>query len=415
MGEGKRVGVKPTTSDHQATNAKLTGPLLPYGRQSIGDDDIAAVVAVMRSDFLTTGPMVERFERALADYCQAKHAIVVANGTAALHVAILAAGIKPGDRLLTSANTFLASANCAEFVGATADFADIDPQSYNVTADTLRAAWQDDVRVIVPVDFAGQPCDMPSIAALARERGALIIEDASHAIGSRFTHAGKSYKVGGHPWADLTTFSFHPVKTITTGEGGAILTNDDRLAERCRRFRNHGMIRIETTGPWYYEMPELGYNYRLTDIQCALGLSQLQKLDRFVQRRAEIVAAYNAAFDGHPVLRCPRLPQPSAFRLQPYSVAWHLYVLQIDFDAVGKTRAQVMAELRQRGIGTQVHYIPVHLQPYYRQKYGYAAGKCPVAEAYYQRCLSLPLFPAMTDADVERIIRAVLEVTQVSA
>ena len=219
-------------------------PFLPYGKQFIDiDNDIDAVVEALHSDFLTTGPCVEMFEQGLAHYCGAKHSIAVSNGTAALHVAILAAGLKPGQRLLTSANTFLASANCAEFVGATADFADIDPQTYNVTADTLKATWKDDVKVIVPVDFAGQPCNMPAIAALARKHGALVIEDASHAIGSEFTHTGKTYKVGGHRWADMTTFSFHPVKTITTGEGGAILTNDDRLAERCRLFRSHGMIK----------------------------------------------------------------------------------------------------------------------------------------------------------------------------
>lgn len=382
-------------------------PLLPYGRQTVDSDDAAAVSEALRSDFLTTGPTVERFERALADYCGARHAVAVANGTAALHVAMMAAGIGPNQRVLTSANTFLASANCAEFVGATADFADIDPRTYNVTADTLRAAWRDDVRAVVAVDFAGQPCNMPAIATLARERGAVVIEDASHALGTRFVYEGNVHKVGGHPWADMTTFSFHPVKTITTGEGGAILTNDDRLAERCRRFRNHGMIRIETVSPWYYEMSELGYNYRLSDIHCALGLSQLRKLDQFIVRRQEIVGIYNNAFAPLPFVVTPRT---SDLTPNPSLIAWHLYVLQIDFNSLGKTRAQVMAELRRHGVGTQVHYIPVHLQPYYRRKYGYGPGKCPNAEAYYQRCLSLPLFPAMTDEDVQRVVDSVKEV-----
>ncbi|MCG3148397.1 MAG: UDP-4-amino-4-deoxy-L-arabinose--oxoglutarate aminotransferase [Verrucomicrobiae bacterium] len=421
MGSRTRTGVNSDT--HHGSR------ILPYGRQSITDADTAAVIAALQSDFLTTGPAVESFERALTDYCGAKHAIAVANGTAALHVAMLAAGIQHGQRVLTSANTFLASANCAEFVGATADFADIDTHTYNVTAATLRAAWKPDVRAVVAVDFAGQPCDMPAIATLARERGAVVIEDAAHAIGSQFTHEGQSYKVGGHPWADLTTFSFHPVKTITTGEGGAILTNDDRLAERCRLFRSHGMIRraeggnlkpevqqSETqissfsphpseVGPWYYEMHELGYNYRITDLQCALGLSQLKKLDNFITRRQEIVAAYNAAFASLPTVHCPLTADLGS--LTSIRAAWHLYVLQLDFSKLGKTRTQVMNELRQQGIGTQVHYIPVHLQPYYRNKYGYSAGKCPVAEAYYERCLSLPLYPAMTDADVQRVINAV--------
>jgi dTDP-4-amino-4,6-dideoxygalactose transaminase len=224
---GKACGRSPTPR-HPDTS------FLSYGRQCIDDSDIAAVVSALKSDFLTTGPCVEAFEKALAEYCGAKHAIALANGTAALHVAMLAAGVKQGQRVLTSANTFLASANSAEFVGATADFADIDPGTYNVSADSLRAAWKDDVRAVVPVDFAGQPCDMPAIAKLAHEKGAIIIEDASHALGSRFMHRGKWYKVGGHPWADMTTFSFHPVKTITTGEGGAILTDNDELAERCR-------------------------------------------------------------------------------------------------------------------------------------------------------------------------------------
>ena len=400
-------------------------PLLPYGRQTIDDADIAAVVQALRADFLTTGPRVEAFERSLAERCGAKHAIAVCNGTAALHVAVLAAGLKPGDRLLTSANTFLASANCAEFVGATADFADIDPTTYNVTAESLLAVWQDNVRVVVPVDFAGQPCDMPSIMAAARAHGALVIEDASHAIGTTFAHQGQTYSVGGHPWADMTTFSFHPVKTITTGEGGAILTNDDGLAGRCRRFRSHGMTKetgefrglaphqttspaaMAEAGPWYYEMMEPGFNYRITDLQCALGFSQLDKLDGFIRRRAEIVAAYNDAFE-----RLSSVVRPAA----PDWVgpAWHLYVLQIDFATVGKTRTQVMSELRELGVGSQVHYIPVHLQPYYRLKYGYAFGKCPVAEAYYQRCLSLPLYSALTEGDVERVTQAVMDVLGVS-
>jgi UDP-4-amino-4,6-dideoxy-N-acetyl-beta-L-altrosamine transaminase len=433
--------------------------MIPYGRQCIDNADVAAVVKALKSDWLTTGPCVEAFEKALAEYCGAKHAIAVCNGTAALHVAMLAGRIGAGQRVLTSANTFLASANCAEFVGATADFADMDPGTYNVTAETLRVAWKDDVRAIVPVDFAGQPCDMPAIAHLAREKGAIIIEDASHALGSQFIHQGKSYRVGGHQWADMTTLSFHPVKTITTGEGGAILTNDDSLAERSRMFRNHGMVRMADGGnlkperekqnwtsiassldsscsgvklqsssisssqvsgfiphpfPGYYEMHELGYNYRITDLQCALGLSQLKKLDSFIDRRTEIVAAYNSAFSHLPSVICPHLSsatQVSGFSLHHSRVAWHLYVLQIDFAKIGKTRTQVMNELKERGIGTQVHYIPVHLQPYYRRKYGYDADKCPVAEAYYKRCLSLPLYPLMIDTDVKRVIKSVCEVT----
>jgi perosamine synthetase len=392
-----------------------TNPFLPYGHQSIADDDIAAVTDVLRSDFLTTGPPVERFEDALKEYCGAKHAIAVVNGTTALHVATLAAGLTTGDRVLTSANTFLASGNCAEFVGASADFADIDPRTYCVTAETLERAWKDDVRAVVTVDFAGQPCDMPAIAALARGKHAIIISDSCHSLGAELEFSGQSYKVGSHPWADLTCLSFHPVKMITTAEGGAILTDNAELAKRCRRFRNHGMTKepqefqslgtdiLKETGPWYYEMPVVGYNYRLTDLQCALGTNQVRKVKQFLQRRAEIVALYNKGFAGLDHLTLP-------FKRPGTTPAWHLYVVQIDFEHLRKSRTEVMEELRGRGVGTQVHYIPVHLQPYYRRKYGYGAGKCPLAESYYQRCLSLPLFPAMTDDDVNRVIARVSEV-----
>lgn len=383
--------------------------MIPYGRQSIGPDDIAAVTEVLRGDWLTCGPRVEAFERALAARCGARHAVAVCNGTAALHLAMLSAGIGPGDRVVTSANTFLASANAAEFVGAAADFADIDPRTYNLSPDALAATWREGTRAVVAVDFAGQPCDLPAITAIARRHGALVIEDAAHALGSAFTHQGRTYPVGGHPWADLTTFSFHPVKTVTTGEGGAVLTNDDGLAERCRLLRSHGMARQPDqpagpaaawgTGPWYYEMAELGFNQRITDIQCALGLAQLAKLDRFIARRGEIVAAYNAAFAKLPHVTLPCC----AVGVRP---AWHLYVLQLDFAALGTTRAVFMEALRRQGVGTQVHYIPVHLQPYYVRKYGYGIGKCPVAEGYYRQCLSLPLYPAMTRDDVGRVVAA---------
>ena len=391
------------------------GSCLPYGRQTIEDDDVAAIAAVLRSDFLTTGPAVEHFESAVAEYCGAKHAVVVANGTAALHVAMLALELRPGARVLTSANTFLASANCAEYVGATADFADIDPRTYCVTAETLKAAWQDDVAAVVPVDFAGQPCDLPAIAQLARSKGAAIVADSCHAIGAAFDDNGKPYMVGGNPWADMTCFSFHPVKTMTTAEGGAILTDNDELASRCRRFRNHGMTKnpaefselspamLAGPGPWYYEMPELGYNYRLTDVQCALGINQVRKLPDFVRRRAEIVATYNAAFAGLPHLSIP-------YQRRGTFPGWHLYVVQIDFEPLGKTRATVMQELREAGVGSQVHYIPLHLQPYYQRKYGYTVGKCPVAETYYQRCLSLPLYAGLTDVDVALVVETVKSV-----
>ncbi len=380
---------------------------IPYGRQSISEQDIQAVVDVLRGDWLTCGPTVDAFEKALCETTGAGHAAAVANGTAALHLAMLAAKIGPGDRVLTSPNTFLASANCAEYVGATADFADIDPETLNLSPAALDAVWTDDVKAVVAVDFAGRPCDMEAIAGIARARGAVVIEDAAHALGSCL---GPESKVGSHPWADLTTFSFHPVKTLTTGEGGAITTNSDELAARCRLLRSHGMDRNRPDEPWFYEMKEPGFNYRITDIQCALGLSQLGRLEHFIARRQQITDLYNSAFQGLERIKTPA----------PVDVgrsAWHLYAVQIDFPGLenkkgagSACRAQVMAELKERGVGTQVHYIPVHLQPYYREKYGYGEGKCPNAEAYYEKALSLPLFPSMTDSDVEQVIQAVREV-----
>jgi perosamine synthetase len=377
--------------------------LIPYGRQSVVEEDIQAVVDVMRGDWLTCGPSVVLFEKELCAYTGARHAIAVSNGTAALHVAMLAAGVGAGDRVVTSPNTFLASANCAEYTGATADFADIDAETLNLSPLALKSAWTEDTKAVVAVDFAGRPCDMPSIAKVARAQDGVVIEDAAHALGSRFVHEGKLYSVGSHPWADMTTFSFHPVKTLTTGEGGAILTNSDKLAERCRLFRNHGMERNRPQEPWFYEMKQPGFNYRISDLQCALGSSQLKRLEEFIGRRQGIVDTYNAAFQ---TLECLQTPNP----VSDGRSAWHLYVAQIDFSGIGKSRAKVMKELQEQGVGTQVHYIPVHLQTYYRDKYGYGLGKCPHAEAFYKHCLSLPLFPSMTDADIAQAVEAVREV-----
>ena len=377
--------------------------MIPYGRQCLDDEDIQSVVAVLKGDWLTCGPSVELFEKELCAYTGARHAIAVSNGTAALHIAMLAAGTEQGDRVITSPNTFLASANCAEYTGATADFADIDPDTLNLSPLALESVWTADAKAVVAVDFAGRPCDMPAIAEIARARGGVVIEDAAHALGSRFEHEGKVYSVGSHPWVDMTTFSFHPVKTLTTGEGGAILTDSAELADRCRLFRNHGMERNRPDEPWFYEMKQPGFNYRITDLQCALGSSQLRRLEEFIHRRQEIVDSYNSNFQTMEHLQTPN----------PFSKgrsAWHLYAVQIDFAAIGKSRAQVMKELLERGVGTQVHYIPVHLQTYYRDKYGYAPGKCPNAEALYERCLSLPLFPSMSDGDVAQVVDAVQEV-----
>ena len=391
---------------------------LPYGRQSISAADIEAVGNVLRSDFLTCGPEVEEFESRFAEMIGAKHAVAVNSATSALHIAMLVTGIKPGNRVITSPNTFVASANCAAYVGATPDFADINPTSYNLDPRALEKAWMPDTKAVVAVDYAGQPCDMPAIARLARERGAIVIEDACHAVGSGFLHEGRVWKVGNHPWADVTIFSFHPVKTMTTGEGGMLVTNNDIWAAKARQLRSHGIVRgnadfvglcspsdsqLSEKGPWYYEMQELGYNYRITDIQCALGISQLSRLDGFISRRREIVAQYNRALGNLDWLQTPMLVNPANRDL----ISWHLYTVQLDFSKLGKSRTEVMTELKEKGIGTQVLYIPVHLQPWYYKKFGYKSGKCPNAEQFYTRALSLPLYPILTEADVGRVIETV--------
>jgi dTDP-4-amino-4,6-dideoxygalactose transaminase len=412
--------------------------MLPYGRQTIDDDDIAAVIRALRSDFLTCGPEVEAFEREFARFVGAKHAVAVCNATAALHLAMLVANIRPGDRVVTSPNTFLASANCAAYVGAIPDFSDIDPVSYNLDPAALEKGWRPDTKAVVAVDYAGQSCNMPEIARIARTNNAVVIEDACHGTGGGFEHKRKLWKLGGHPWADITTFSFHPVKTMTTGEGGMLVTDNDEYARRARLLRTHGIERAPSSfltsdlcpltsehGPWFYEMHELGYNYRITDIQCALGRGQLTKLPRFIQRRQQIVAHYNEALSGLPWLTTPGLaqwllpqPEPPQHRntevpgnrdpeTPKHRISWHLYTVQIDFASIGRTRTQVMADLRDQGVGTQVLYIPVYLQPWYRQTYGYAPGKCPNSEAFYAQALSLPLYPALTDTDVQHVIHAV--------
>ncbi|MDB4718689.1 DegT/DnrJ/EryC1/StrS family aminotransferase [Verrucomicrobia bacterium] len=433
--------------------------MLAYGKQCIGKDDIAAVVAALKSDYLTTGPEVEAFEQEFAEMIGAKHAVAVNNATAALHLAMLVAGIGQGERVVTSPNTFLSSANCAAFVGATPDFADIDPATYNLCPQQLEANWKDDTKAVIAVAYAGLPCDMPAIAEIARKRGAIVIEDGCHGPGGGFIHDGKFYKIGAHPWADITTFSFHPVKTMTTGEGGMLVTDNDAYAARARLLRSHGITRDSDTfgvfkeqgtgarkqeagnvsqknsapcsplfrrGPWTYEMQILGYNYRITDIQCALGRSQLKKLSDFILRRQEIFDQYNSAFQDLEWLDTPKdggwcvldsdkndlskaifySPSETTDAMRPI-VSQHLYTVQIDFEALGKSRNEVMAKLRDQGIGTQVLYIPVYLQPWYQQNYGYGEGKCPNAEAYYLKSLSLPLYSAMMDADVEHVIKVV--------
>lgn len=388
------------------------GGFLPYGHQVIDDDDVAAVTAVLRGDFLTTGPTVAQFEAAFAQRMGARYAIACNSGTAALHLATMAIGLGPGDAAVVPSLTFLATANAVRFTGAEVVFTDVDPTTGLLTAETLRAALKrkagGTTKAVLPVHLAGMVADMKAIGAVARDSGLAVIEDACHALGAA---EGGGVAVGACARSALAAFSTHPVKTITTGEGGLVTTNDAALAERARRLRNHGMEHDparwtdpetgrdgDQPAPWYYEMAEIGYNYRLTDIGCALGLSQLKKLDRFVKRRAELAARYDRLLASlAPHVKIPARPAQGI-------TAWHLYAVQIDFAALKRRRGDVMRAMRAAGIGTQVHYIPVHRQPYYRKRYGDLP--LPGADAYYARTLSLPLFPAMKDSDVDRVVGA---------
>ncbi len=391
--------------------------MIPYGKQAITGDDLAAVRSVLESDFLTSGPEIERFESALAEACGARHAVAVCNATAALHLAMRVTGIGPGDRVVTSPITFVASANAGEYVGAEVDFADVSEDDANIDPTSVAArAREGGLDAIVAVDYAGRPADLPALSSLAKEHGAVLIADGCHAIGTRFEVDGIPYRVGGNPFADITTFSFHPVKTITAGEGGALVTDNAEYAERARSLRSHGIERTGAEGPWFYEMRELGYNYRLTDFQAALGRSQLARLPENRARRQEIAARYAGELADIDCLALPKLERRSGrLGYGAGDLCLHLYPVRIDFAAIGKTRAQVMEELAGLGVGTQVHYIPVHLQPYYVGKYGYAPGKCQEAEAFYQQCLTLPLFPGMSDADAATVVAAVRAVVSPGA
>jgi len=382
-------------------------PVLPYGRQWIVDADVQAVADTLRGDWLTQGPAVARFEAALAEACGARHAVAVANGTLALHLACLAADVGPGSEGITSPITFLASANCFVTCGARPRFADIDPATWNLDPRAAEAAVNERTRALVPVDFAGLPADLEAFRAVADRHGLVVIEDACHALGA--TYHGRP--VGGTGLAEMVCLSFHPVKHVTTGEGGAILTDDDTLARRLRRLRHHGITKdpAELTGndgPWYYEMHEIGTNGRLTDFQCALGQAQLTRLPQFVARRRAVAAAYRQGFAG---LAGVRLQADPGDRTN----AHHLFVIHLD-PAVHDRKAAFEA-LVAEGIVPQVHYVPVHLQPFYQRTFGTARGDFPHAEAYYAGCLSLPMFPALTDADVLRVVATVRAVLGAAA
>lgn len=369
-----------------------------YGKQTIESDDIESVVATLRSDLLTQGPKVVEFESVLCEITGAKYAVAVSNGTAALHLAVLALGLKQGDQGITTPMTFAASANCLRYVGADVDFADIDISTGLIDPLEIERKITPKTKVLIPVHYAGQSCDMEKISAIAKKNNLFLIEDAAHAIGSIYN----DHPVGSCVYSDLTTFSFHPVKTITTGEGGAITTNNPDLYAKLLMLRTHGIVQKPDIAPWYYEMQTLGFNYRLPDILAALGISQLSKLTKFIKRRREIVEQYRQAFS--------RDPRFSVLQESPKSrAAFHLFPLLLNLKELKKDKKQIYAELLGKGMKLQVHYIPVHFQPYYAQL-GFNAGDFPLAEDFYARELSLPLYPSLTDQDVKGIIKTIKEV-----
>ena len=380
--------------------------MIPYGRQSISEADIEAVVEVLRSDFLTQGPTVPAFEEAIASLCGARYGVAMNSATSALHLACLALGVGPGDRVWTSPLTFVASSNAALYCGAAVDFVDVDERTYNMCpirlAEKLDRAAEAGMlpKVIIPVHLTGQSCDMAAIHAAASRHGVRIIEDASHAIGASY----RGEPVGNCKYSDIAIFSFHPVKIVTTGEGGMAMTDDPHLADLMRLDRSHGITRDpaklqhEDVGPWYYEQQRLGFNYRMTDIAAALGLSQLKRIDEFVARRRQIAAAYDAAF--------AELPVKTPWQDPDGASAWHLYVIRVDRSRTSRSHRQIFDSLRDAGIGVNLHYVPVYRQPYYRNL-GFGQGHCPNAEAYYAEAISLPMYPGLIDEEQKHVIAAV--------
>lgn len=371
---------------------------IPYATQWIDDEDIKAVVAVLKSSNLTQGPKVEEFEKAVAEYCDSRYAVAVNSGTSALHIAGLAAGIKEGDEVITSPNTFVASSNCVLYCGGKPVFADIEEDTANIDPDEIIKKITKKTKAIIPVHFAGHPCDLEEIKKIAQKYNLIVIEDAAHALGAEY----KKSIIGSCKYSDMTILSFHPVKHITTGEGGMILTNSKKYYEKLLMLRTHGitkdkdMLINKDEGSWYYEMQLLGFNYRITDFQCALGINQLRKLDKFIERRRKIVEKYNKAFSELEEITLP----PEREYVKP---SWHLYCIRVK-----KNRNLVFKKLREKGIGVNVHYIPIYFQPYYR-KLGYKIGACQRAEKYYQETITLPLYPKMSSKNVSFVINKVNE------
>ena len=368
--------------------------IIPYGHQWIDDSDIAAVARSLRGDWITQGPAVEKFEKAVAKYCSASYAVAFSSGTAALHAAYAAAGIGKGDEVITTPMTFAATANGVVYCGGRPVFVDIQEDTLNIDPEKIEKKITKRTKAIAPVDFAGHPADLDAIRKIARKHKLVIIEDAAHALGSEY----KGKKVGG--LSDMTIFSFHPVKAITTGEGGMVVTNRRDFYEKLKTFRHHGIAKRSEKGSWYYEIETPGYNYRITDFQCALGFSQFKKLARFIRRRREIVRQYNKAFCN---IKEIILPVERAYSTSAY----HLYPIKLRLELLKAGRKEIFEALRKKGFGVQVHYIPVHFHPFYEKTFAYKRGDFRVAENYYDRALTLPLFPAMTSADVRKVIGTV--------
>jgi UDP-4-amino-4,6-dideoxy-N-acetyl-beta-L-altrosamine transaminase len=377
--------------------------LLPYGHQWIDEEDIKAVSEVLRTDWITQGPKVTEFEEEFARYVGAKYAVAVNSGTAALHATCFAAQIEKGNEAITTPITFAASANCVLYQEGTPVFADINEDTLNIDPVEIKKKITKKTKVLIPVDFTGRPVDLEKILQIAKKNNLLVIEDASHALGATY----KGRKIGSI--SDMTIFSFHPVKHITTGEGGMITSNNKEYYERLKLFRTHGITKeknklLDYDGPWYYEMQELGYNYRLTDFQCALGISQLKKIDRIIQQRREIVQKYNCEFKDMPEIKIPQLNPTDS------NSAWHIYMIQLNLEKIKTGRREIFEALRAENIGVNVHYIPVHLHPYYQKKFGYHKGDFPKAENYYSRAITLPIFPKMTEKDINDVVKAVKKV-----
>lgn len=389
---------------------------IPYGHQWVDDSDIEGVVKVLKSDWITQGPKIAEFEGKIANYCGAKYAVVLSSGTAALHAAYYAAGIKEGDEIITSPITFLSTANAAIFLGAKPVFVDIEPDTGNINPILIEQAITDRTKVIAPVDFGGHPVKLDKIAEISHKHDLLLLEDACHALGAEYRSKDTELsvkerwiKIGNCRYSDMTVFSFHPIKSITTGEGGSVLTNNEEFYEKLIMFRQHGVtkdrnkfkVNVEDLGDWYYEMHLLGYNYRLTDIQCALGISQLKKLNKFIQRRRKIVKIYQEAFKDNEYFD---LPEEKIYAKSSF----HLYPIRLKAEMV-KKKVLIFKKLRERGLGVQVHYIPIYWQPYY-QTLGYKRRLCPKAEEFYRKELSIPLFPQMNDKEIEYVIKTVKRV-----